>query len=71
MDKGGEEQNEVWADYCSEQRNEPRPRGAGAQTWILGRRNGLARGIYNRLIADDWRTGRQILAGAQWCLDTE
>ena len=38
---------------------------AGARPWILERRDGLARGIYNYLFADDRRPGRQILAGAQ------
>ena len=39
--------------------------GAGARPRILERRNGLARGIYNYLFADDRCPGRQILAGAQ------
>ena len=34
------------------------------------RRNGLARGIYNRLEADRYYTGPQILAEAQWRLNT-
>ena len=44
--------------------------GAGAHPWILERRNGLARGIYNRLKADRYYTGPQILAEAQWRLNT-
>ena len=44
--------------------------GAGAHPWILERRNALARGIYTRLKADRYYTGPQILAEAQWCLNT-
>ena len=44
--------------------------GVGAHPWILEGRNGLARGIYNRLKADRCFTVPQILAEAQWCLNT-
>ena len=44
--------------------------GAGARIWILKRRNGLARGIYYRRIADDRFSGKQIPAEAQRCLNT-
>ena len=42
----------------------------GAHAWILERRNGLARGISNRLREDDRFSGKQILAEALWCLNT-
>ena len=42
----------------------------GAHPWILERRNGLARGIYNRLKEDRHYTGPQILTEVQWCLNT-
>ena len=44
--------------------------GVGAHPWILERRNGLARGIYNRLKGGRQYTGPQILAEVQWCLNT-
>ena len=43
--------------------------GVGAHPWILERRNGLARGIHNRLKAGRYYTGPQTLAEAQRCLD--
>ena len=42
--------------------------GAGAYRWILERRNGLARGIYYRLVADDSFSGKQIFAEVARCL---
>ena len=44
--------------------------GAGAHPWILERRNGVGRGIYNRLKADRFYAASQILTEAQWCLIT-
>ena len=38
--------------------------------WILERRNGLARGTYNRLAADDRFTGEQLLFEESLCLNT-
>ena len=69
MDEGGEWQSEVRTDYCPERLIELFPLGLGARPRILGRRNGLARGIHSRLIADDRRTGSQILPEAQWRLN--
>ena len=44
--------------------------GALARTpWILERRNGIARGLNNRLIADYGDSGRRMLAEAQWRLN--
>ena len=36
----------------------------------MGRRNGPARGIYNRLHADGRFAGRQLISDVQFCLDT-
>ena len=38
--------------------------------WLLERRNGLARGIYSRLV-EDYRFSRADISGeVQWCLNT-
>ena len=67
---GGEWQNEVWADPCSERRVKLQIQGAGARSWILERRNGLARCIYYRPVADDRFPGNQGAPEAQWCVTT-
>ena len=43
--------------------------GVGAHTWVLARRNGLARGIFYLWVADDRFSEIQIVAGAQSCLN--
>ena len=70
MDGGGEWENEVWADYCTERRIKLLFQGVGAHPWLLERRNGLARGIYNRLVEDDRFSSEKILGEVQWCLNT-
>ena len=40
-------------------------KGLARAPWILEGRNGLARGIYNRLVEGDWFSEKQILAEAQ------
>ena len=62
-------EDEIWTDLCSERRIKVRFQGAGAHLLILGRRNGYARGIYNRLVAGDPSSGRQILSDVQWRLN--
>ena len=42
----------------------------GAHPWLLERRNGLARGIYNRLIEDDRFSNKTIPSEVQWRLNT-
>ena len=42
--------------------------GGDAHPWILERRNGLARGIYNHVKGDDPFSGKQVLAEVQWPL---
>ena len=44
--------------------------GFGAHPWLLERRNGLARGIFNRLIEDDRFPSGQILGEVQRCLNS-
>ena len=57
MDEGGEWKNEAWADFCADRRIKLFFQCVGAHPWILERRNGLARGIYNRMMADDRFSG--------------
>ena len=42
----------------------------GAHPWISQRRNGLARGIYNRMHADGRFAGRQLIPEVHFCLNT-
>ena len=67
---GGEWKNEAWTDFCSDRRIKLFFQGVGAHPWTLERRNGLARGIYNRIMADGRYSGKQVLAEVQWCLDS-
>ena len=67
---GGEWQNDLWRALCVERRLKLEFQEVGAQPWISERRNGLARGIYNRLQANRYYTGSQILTEAQWFLNT-
>ena len=69
MDEGGEWENEVRADYCSERRIKLFFQGVGEHPCLWERRNGLARGIYNRLIEDDRFSSGEILGEVQWCLN--
>ena len=57
------------ADLRSDRRTKLQFQGAGAHPWVLERPNGLARGIYNRLVAHDCSSGEQIPADAQWRLN--
>ena len=70
MDEGGEWENDAWAELRSDRRINSFLRRVGARPWILGRRNGHARGIYDRLMGDDRFSGKQILAEAQWRQNT-
>ena len=70
MDEGGEWKNEVWADFCADRRIKLFFQGVGVHPWILERRNGLARGIYKRMMADGRFSGRRVLTEVQWCLNT-
>ena len=70
MDEGGGWKHEVLADLCSERAIKVQFRGAGARPWILERRNGLARGTFNRLAADGRSSGKQVISKVQCCLNT-
>ena len=61
--------NEVWTDFCSERRIKLLFQSVGAHPWLLECRNGLVRGIYNRLVEDDSLSSDEILGEAQWCLN--
>ena len=65
MDEGGELENKIWTDLCSECRIKLQFRRVGAHTWVLERRDVLARGINNRLFADDRFPGQQVLSEVQ------
>ena len=69
LDEGGGWKNEILLDLCSERRIKLQFQGVGAHPWILERRNGLARGNFNRIREDDRFTGRQILSEVQWRLN--
>ena len=70
MDEGGEWNNELRAELRSKQQIKLLSQGAGAHPWILVRHNGPGRGICNRLREGDRLSGKQILAEAQWRLNT-
>ena len=70
MVEGGEWENEIWTDSRAERRTKLQFQGVGAHPWLLGRRNGLARGIYNRLVEGDRFTDKTIFSEVQWCLNS-
>ena len=67
LDGGGESRDELWADLRAGRRIKAQFQGVGAHLWLLERRNGLARGIYNRRADDDRFANEKIsrrLSGA-------
>ena len=48
VDNGGERDTELRTDVCPEMEMRLQFQGEGAHPWLLGRCNGLARGIYSR-----------------------
>ena len=44
-------------------------RGVSARPWLLERRNGFLRGIYNRLVGDNRFVNTTIFSGVRWCLN--
>ena len=64
--EGGEWRNEIWTDLRAKRRIRLQFQGVVARPVLLGRRNGLARGIYNRLIEDDRFMNKTILSESQW-----
>ena len=59
MGGGGEWENDLWVDLRADRYIKLQYQGVGAHPWILGRRNGPARGIYNRMNADRRYASRQ------------
>ena len=51
---------------CAGRRIELQFQGASAHPWLLGRRYGLARGIYYRLAADGRSSSEQIPSAIQF-----
>ena len=68
MDEGDEWKHEVCTGSRPERRTTLQFQFVGAHPWMLSRRNGLARGIYNRSVADDRFSGKQVSAKAHWRL---
>ena len=66
MVEGGEWKNEVRRDSRSERRIDLQFQGAGARPWFLERRKCLTRGIYNRSVAGNRFSGKQISSWATW-----
>ena len=70
VDEGGEWENELWTELRPDRRIKLLFQCVGAHPKVVGRRNGIAHRIYNRLRSDDRFPGEQILAEVQWCLNT-
>ena len=68
-DEGKKRKNEIRTDFRTERRIKLQFQGVGAHPWLLERRNGLAGGIYNRLIEDDRFSNTTFLAEVQWHLN--
>ena len=66
MEGGGDWKHGIWTDSREERRIKLQFQGAGAHLWLLARRNGLARQIYNRLVEDDRFSSKQILSEVPW-----
>ena len=61
MVEGGEWQNDLCVDLRADRYIKLQSHGAGSHPWISGRRNGLAREIFNRMQANGRYAGRQLL----------
>ena len=70
MDEGGEWKDETWAGHRSGRRIKPLFQGVGAHTWIVERRSGLSRRMYNRLASGDRFPSKQIPSEVQRCPGT-
>ena len=70
MDRGGEWKHEIWTNLRAERRIRLQLQGARARPWLLERRNGIARGMDNRLVGGGRFSGKRILSEVQWCLGT-
>ena len=58
----------VWPDRCTGCQIMLQFQGEGAHPWLLGRPNGLAQGISNRLVAGDRFSGKKIRCGVHFCM---
>ena len=67
MGKGGEWGNGIWTDFRRERRMKLQFQGVGARPCLLEHRDGLARGIYLRLAADDRYPKERITTEPQYC----
>ena len=70
MGDGGGWENDLRVDSRADRHIKLQYQCVGAHPWISERRNGLARGIYNRMHADDRHAGRQWISEVQFCLNT-
>ena len=71
MDEGGEWKNDLWVDLRADRHIKLQHQGVGAHTpWISERRDGLVRGIYNRMHAEGRYAGRRLISEVQFCLNT-
>ena len=70
MDAGGGRKNGVWADFVWNAIFVSSYTVKALIPWSLERRDGLARGMYNRLAADDRFSSRASLDGAQFCVNS-
>ena len=69
MGEGGERENDLRVDLRTDRYIKLQYQGAGSRPWILERRNGLARGTYNRMKADGRYAGRQLLTEVKFWLN--
>ena len=69
MDEGGEWENDLWVDLRTDRYIELQYQGVGAHPWISERRDGLARGIHNRMHADGRYACGQLISEVQFCVN--
>ena len=69
IDGAGEWENEIRADFRAERSISLQLQGKGAPPWVLERRKGIARGIYNRSVASDRFPSRSIIGEVQYFLN--
>ena len=69
MDEGGKRNSEIRTDLRVERTITLQFQRPGAHPRLPGRRNGIARGIYNCPVEDDRFSNSNILSGARWRLN--
>lgn len=70
MHNGGESKNEAWLDFWSDRNIRHQFHRKGSNPWMLGRRSGLARGIYSRTKEDGRFAGEAVLNEIRYCVNT-